>query len=56
MERLKNIRLKNIALVILSLVVFAMILGDIYAKGYDAGYWEAIEEENIYNCELVATL
>ncbi len=45
-------RLKNLILVFLTLAILYLLWGNVYGRGYDAGYWDAIEEENPYACEI----
>ena len=46
--------LKDAVLVILSLFVILILMREAYERGAEDGYWEAIDEENIYACEIFA--
>jgi len=45
-------RLKNFALLFLVVAILYLLWDDVYNRGYDTGYWDAIEEENVYACEI----
>lgn len=45
-------RLKNYALLFLVVAIGYLLWDDVYNRGYEVGYWDAIEEENVYACEL----
>ena len=45
-------RLKNYALLFLVVAILYLLWDDVYNRGYEVGYWDAIEEENVYACEL----
>ena len=44
--------IKDAVLIILSLIVVGILMRESYQRGTDDGYWEAIDEENIYSCEI----
>ena len=44
--------LKDATLIILVLVVVSILVREAYSTGVEDGYWEAIEEENAYSCEI----
>lgn len=45
-------RLTKIWLFVLSMIVAAGLLNEFYDAGYDAGYYDALDEENVYSCPL----
>lgn len=46
-------RLKNLAILFMTVAILYLLWDDVYDRGYDTGYWDAIAEENIYSCELI---
>ncbi len=44
--------IKDAVLIILSLIVIGILMRESYERGAEDGYWEAIEEENPYACEI----
>ena len=44
--------IKDAALIILCLIVIGILMRESYQRGADDGYWEAIDEENVYSCEI----
>ena len=48
----RRIGLKDITLVLLVIFAIGVLMSEAYDKGANDGYWEAVEEENIYVCEV----
>ncbi len=44
--------MRDILLVLLSLFAIGVLMREAYDSGVNDGYWEAVEEENAYACEI----
>ena len=49
----RRVGIRDMALVVLCIVVVLFLMLESYERGAEDGYWEAIDEENIYSCEIV---
>jgi len=48
----RRLGLKDVTLIILALLVIGILMRESYDRGAEDGYWEAINEENAYLCEV----
>ena len=45
-------RLKRITYPIMVFIIVYLLADHLYSRGYDDGYYDALDEENAYACEL----
>ena len=50
----RRVGIRDMTLVILCIIVVLFLMAESYERGAEDGYWEAIDEENIYSCEIMS--